>query len=99
MQGHPEEVYACEFLDESNVLTASADRLFLWNMEIGTCIQEASCTPGPVHQGKLSNVLASDMSTTKTNLGFLHQNSMQISHCDGRRSVACKMAARLYLQC
>lgn len=62
VQGHPEEVYACEFLDQSKLLTASADRLFLWDMEIGACIQEASCTPGPLHQGTLSCALAPDMS-------------------------------------
>ena len=54
VQGHPEEVYACEFLDQSTLLTASADRLFLWDMDLGACVQEASCTPGPLHQGKLS---------------------------------------------
>lgn len=70
MQGHPEEVYACEFLDQSNLLTASADRLFLWDMELGTCVQEASCTPGPVHQGKLSNALAPDVSTSRTSISF-----------------------------
>ena len=58
MQGHPEEVYACEFLDQSHLLTASADRLFLWDMELGTCVQEATCTPAPLDQGKLSSVLA-----------------------------------------
>ena len=54
VQGHPEEVYACEFLDQSHLLTASADRLFLWDLDMGTCLQEATCTPGPHDQGDLN---------------------------------------------
>lgn len=52
-QGHPEEVYACEFLDQNHLLTASSDRLFLWDIETGACIQQASGTPVSPDQGQL----------------------------------------------
>ena len=42
VQGHPEEVYACEFLGQHYLLTASADQLFLWDLESGTCLQRVS---------------------------------------------------------
>ena len=53
MQGHPEEVYACEFVEQTHLLSASADSLFLWNTETNTCLQKASGMPSPLHQGKL----------------------------------------------
>lgn len=71
VQGHPEEVYACEFLDQSHLLTASADRLFVWDMELGTCVHEVSCTPGLLDQGQLSTALAMHM--------FTYRNTSQIS--------------------
>lgn len=71
MQGHPEEVYACEFLDQSHLLTASADRLFLWDMELGTCVQEATCMPGPLDQGKLSSALTVEISNVMLAHGII----------------------------
>ena len=45
VQGHAEEVYACEFLGQDGLLTASADRLFLWDLQSGTCLQQAPGSP------------------------------------------------------
>ena len=45
MQGHPEEVYACEFLPENRLLSASADKLYLWDLETGTQLQESQQSP------------------------------------------------------
>ena len=44
LQGHPEEVYACEFLSDNRLLTASADKLFLWDLNTGTQLQQAQQT-------------------------------------------------------
>lgn len=97
VQGHPEEVYACEFLDQSHLLTASADRLFVWDMELGTCVHEVSCTPGPLDQGQLSTALAMHILTSKhKSQKFLCQVPLS-SQCMDDRPTTRKMAARLYL--
>ena len=53
VQGHPEEVYACEFVDQKHLLSASTDTLYFWNIETDTCLQKASGMPSSQHQGEL----------------------------------------------
>ena len=44
LQDHPEEVYACEFLADNQLLTASADKLYLWDLSTGARLQQANQT-------------------------------------------------------
>ena len=45
MQGHPEEVYACEFLDTSTgsmrLASCSEDKVYLWDIATGCQLDSA----------------------------------------------------------
>ncbi|DBB01735.1 hypothetical protein WJX77_008173 [Trebouxia sp. C0004] len=52
LQGHPEEVYACEFVGENQLLTASVDCLFLWDLQSGACLYQAPGSQQPQTSGQ-----------------------------------------------
>ncbi|DBA84364.1 TPA: hypothetical protein ACH3X2_006216, partial [Trebouxia sp. C0005] len=52
LQGHPEEVYACEFVGENLLLTASVDCLFLWDLQSGARLHQASGSQQPQISGQ-----------------------------------------------
>lgn len=97
VQGHPEEVYACEFLEQNHLLTASADCVFLWDTENGACLQQASGTPGPLGQGRLSAYACSGLDPMQSSGSSAAV--LTLKHYIDDRSTARQMAARLRLQC
>lgn len=52
LQGHPEEVYACEFVGNNQLLTASVDCLFLWDLQSGACLHQVPGSQQPQTSGQ-----------------------------------------------